>query len=99
MRSIRSLGTFGALCVALATLLGGSGQVWAQGKDLSMGNVNPPKHGTSQAAQQFIDKLGELSGGRVKVTHHHSGSLGGEREVAQQIQLGAIELVVSRDVV
>ena len=25
-----------------------------------MGNVNPPKHGTSQAAQQFIDKLAEL---------------------------------------
>ncbi len=91
MSSIRSPGTFGALCVALATLLGGSGHAWAQGKDLSMGNVNPPKHGTSQAAQQFIDKLGELSGGRIKVTHHHSGSLGGEREVAQQIQLGAIE--------
>lgn len=63
----------------------------AQGKDLTLGNVNPPKHGTSQAAQQFVDKLDELSGGKVKVVHHHSGALGGEREVAQQIQLGAVD--------
>ena len=56
-----------------------------------MGNVNPPRHGTSLAAQQFIDKLAELSGGKIKVAHHHSGALGGEREVAQQIQLGAVD--------
>ena len=56
-----------------------------------MGNVNPPKHGTSQAAQQFVDKLAELTGGKIKVAHHHSGALGGEREVAQQIQLGAVD--------
>jgi tripartite ATP-independent transporter DctP family solute receptor len=63
----------------------------AQGKDLTMGNVNPPKHGTSLAAQQFVDKVGELSGGKVKIVHHHSGALGGEREVVQQIQLGAVD--------
>jgi tripartite ATP-independent transporter DctP family solute receptor len=62
-----------------------------QAQELSLGNVNPPKHGTSQASQQFIDKLAELTGGKVKVAHHHSGSLGGEREVAQQIQLGAVD--------
>ena len=56
-----------------------------------MGNVNPPKHGTSQTAQQFADKAAELSGGKVKIAHHHSGALGGEREVAQQIQLGAVD--------
>ena len=70
-----------------ATLAGAS-----RAQDLSMGNVNPPKHGTSQAAQQFADKLAELTGGKVKVAHHHSGALGGEREVAQQIQLGAVDL-------
>jgi TRAP-type C4-dicarboxylate transport system substrate-binding protein len=63
----------------------------AQTRELTMGNVNPPKHGTSQAAQQFIDKLGELSGGKVKIIHHHSGALGGEREVAQNIQLGTVD--------
>ena len=56
-----------------------------------MGNVNPPKHGTSQTAQQFADKVAELTGGKIKIAHHHSGALGGEREVAQQIQLGAVD--------
>jgi TRAP-type transport system periplasmic protein len=64
----------------------------ARAQELSMGNVNPPKHGTSLASQQFADKLAELTGGKVKVAHHHSGALGGEREVAQQIQLGAVDL-------
>lgn len=64
----------------------------ARAQELSMGNVNPPKHGTSLASQQFADKLAELTGGKVKIAHHHSGALGGEREVAQQIQLGAVDL-------
>ena len=63
----------------------------AQGRELVMGNVNPAKHGTTLAAQQFADKLAELTGGKAKVVHHHSGALGGEREVAQQIQLGTVD--------
>ncbi len=81
-----------ACLVLLAAALGSDGTAQAQGKDLSMGNVNPPKHGTSVASQQFIDKLAELSGGKIKVAHHHSGALGGEREVAQQVQLGAVDI-------
>ncbi len=64
----------------------------AQTRELVMGNVNPAKHGTTLAAQQFADKLGELTGGKVKVVHHHSGALGGEREVATQVQLGTVDL-------
>src|SRR5687768_562665 len=77
--------------LVLAAAAGPDRAAQAQAKDLTMGNVNPPKHGTSQAAQQFIDKLAETSGGKIKVVHHHSGALGGEREVVQQIQLGAID--------
>ena len=77
--------------LVLAAAIGPDRAAQAQGKDLTMGNVNPPKHGTSQAAQQFVDKLAELTGGKIKVAHHHSGALGGEREVAQQIQLGAVD--------
>jgi tripartite ATP-independent transporter DctP family solute receptor len=63
----------------------------AQTRELVMGNVNPAKHGTTLSAQQFADKLGELTGGKVKVVHHHSGALGGEREVAQNVQLGTVD--------
>jgi tripartite ATP-independent transporter DctP family solute receptor len=87
MTSLRSIGLFASALVLAAAALGGG----ALAQELSMGNVNPPKHGTSLASQQFVDKLAELSGGKIKVVHHHSGALGGEREVAQQIQLGAVD--------
>jgi hypothetical protein len=40
------------LATAAAAALGG-GRAWAQ--ELSMGNVNPARHGTTLAALQFID--------------------------------------------
>jgi len=80
------------LLICAALVLAGAAPAVAQPKDLVMGNVNPPKHGTALAAQQFADKVGELTGGKVKVIHHHSGTLGGEREVAQQVQLGTVDL-------
>ena len=79
-----------ALAAVWFSVFGGNA-AQAQGRELTMGNVNPPKHGTSLASQQFLDKLVELSGGRLKAVHHHSGALGGEREVAQQIQLGTVD--------
>lgn len=89
---IRALSAIGTCLVALAAALAALQGAVAQGVELSMGNVNPASHGTTLAAQQFADKLSELTGGKVKVAHHHSGALGGEREVAQQIQLGAVDL-------
>jgi TRAP-type transport system periplasmic protein len=77
--------------LVIAAMALGAGSALAQGKEMSMGNVNPATHGTTLSAQQFADKLSELSGGKLKIAHHHSGALGGEREVAQQIQLGAVE--------
>lgn len=65
----------------------------APAQELTMANVNPAKHLTTQTADQFIKRLGELTGGKVKVTHHHSGVLGGERETAQQVQLGTVDLI------
>jgi len=63
----------------------------AQTRELTMGNVNPAKHATTLAAQQFADKLGELTGGKIKVVHHYSGALGSESEVTQQVQLGTVD--------
>ncbi len=92
MTEFRRRTVVSASVLAFAGAFGAARTGFAQAKDLSMGNVNPPRHGTSQASQQFIDKLSELSGGKLKVAHHHSGALGGEREVAQQIQLGAVDM-------
>jgi tripartite ATP-independent transporter DctP family solute receptor len=77
--------------IATVVVLGVTASAGAQTREMTMGNVNPPKHGTAQAAQQFVDKVGELSGGKIKITHHHSGALGGEREVGQNVQLGTVD--------
>jgi TRAP-type transport system periplasmic protein len=61
--------------------------------ELTMANVNPAKHLTTQTANVFNERLAELTGSKVKVTHHHSGALGGERETAQQVQLGTVDLI------
>jgi len=80
------------LISTIAALVLAAAPAAAQTRELVMGNINPAKHGTTLAAQQFADKLGELTGGKVKVVHHHSGALGGEREVATQVQLGTVDL-------
>ena len=80
------------LIVGMMALVLAAAPAAAQTRELVMGNINPPKHGTTLAAQQFADKVGELTGGKVKVVHHHSGALGGEREVATQVQLGTVDL-------
>jgi TRAP-type transport system periplasmic protein len=77
--------------IAAVLVLGVTATAGAQTREMTMGNVNPAKHGTTQSAQQFVDKLTELSGGKLKVTHHHSGALGGEREVGQNVQLGTVD--------
>ena len=82
-------GLIGLAAILLSVFSGEAAQ--AQGREMTMGNVNPPKHGTSLASQEFVDKLAQLSGGKLKVVHHHSGALDGEREVAQQIQLGTVD--------
>ena len=92
MKMFRWLRPVGVCLGAAVAMLTAGSAAWAQAKDLTMGNVNPATHGTTLAAQAFNDKLMELTGGKVKVAHHHSGALGGEREVAQQIQLGAVDL-------
>jgi len=79
-----------AASLAVALTLAAAGGAAAQ-TELTMGNVNPAKHGTTLAAQQFADKLAELTAGKIKVIHHHSGALGGEREVGQQVQLGTVD--------
>jgi TRAP-type transport system periplasmic protein len=89
MSSVRPLLSLAALLAVVASAFVGTQT--ARSQDMSMGNVNPPKHGTTLAAQAFADKATELSGGKIKIAHHHSGALGGEREVAQQVQLGAVD--------
>ena len=69
-----------------------AGPAAAQTRELVMANINPPNHGTTLAGDQFAEKVGELTQGKVKVIHHHSGTLGNERQEAQQLLLGTLDV-------
>lgn len=46
-------------------------------------------------AKAFEEELNRLVPGRFKVQHYPSGSLGGEREMVESVQLGTLEMAVT----
>ncbi len=51
-----------------------------------------PDHSASRSADRFAELVGQKTGGRVKVEVFHSASLGGEREVAEGVRSGSIDM-------
>ena len=52
------------------------------------------KHQSTIAATYFKEKIEELSGGQVKVTIYPNASLGSEREAAEGVKLGTLEMTI-----
>ena len=64
----------------------------AQGGTLTGGTAYPAWHQTTAAALRFGERVAETTGGKVKVVLQHSGALGLERELAQRVSLGTLDL-------
>lgn len=52
------------------------------------------KHQSTIAAQAFADKIAELSGGQIIATVYPNSSLGSEREAAEGVKMGSLEMTV-----
>lgn len=52
------------------------------------------KHQSTIAAQAFADKVKELSGGQIEATVYPNSSLGSEREAAEGVNMGSIEMTI-----
>ena len=52
------------------------------------------KHQYTIAAQAFADKVAELSGGQITATVYPNSQLGSEREAAEGVKMGSIEMTV-----
>lgn len=63
---------------------------WALKINLSV--VTKPGSAQNIAAEKFKELLDQRSGGKIKVKIHHSGSLGNETEILQQIQMNSIQM-------
>ena len=85
-----------ALVTAISALATASIALHAQAAtDISLGHtLSSPSH-YSVGAEAFKETLERLSDGAFTVTEHASGSLGGEREMIEGLQIGTVDVVIT----
>ena len=66
----------------------------AHAKELRLSMAPPPNSPWGNVAQKFVDKVAELSGGKLTVTPYMAAKLGGEQDVIKQIARGRIDMGV-----
>jgi len=59
---------------------------------INLGVVTKPGSAQNIAAEKFKELVEKRSGGKIRVKIHHSGSLGNETEILQQIQMNSIQM-------
>ena len=64
----------------------------AQTKELRLGLITPVGHSWNKAALVLGDKLKAATNGRMTMTVFHSGQLGNESAMMQQLQSGALDM-------
>jgi tripartite ATP-independent transporter DctP family solute receptor len=62
---------------------------------IRVGWASPAVGPHASGAQRFKDELEKLAPGRFKVELFPGGSLGGEREMAESVQLGSLEMAIT----
>jgi TRAP-type C4-dicarboxylate transport system substrate-binding protein len=64
----------------------------AQTKELRLGLITPVGHSWNKSALVLADKLKAATNGRLTMTVFHSGQLGNESAMMQQLQSGALDM-------
>ena len=64
----------------------------AAAKEFRLGLITPAGHSWNRAALAFGDSLKKATDGRLSVTVFHSGQLGNESAMMQQLQSGALDM-------
>lgn len=77
---------------AAAGSLGFTPLLRAQTKEFRIGLITPAGHSWNRAALHFAEDLKKESGGRFSATVFHSGQLGNESAMMQQLQSGALDM-------
>ena len=67
----------------------------AGAQSLKLGNIYPDKHSLGQQAHVFAQEVEKRSGGQVKVQVFNDAVLGSEREQAEGVKAGTLDLTIS----
>lgn len=78
-----------AACLCVAGFASAQAQI-----PIRIGYATPANGAHAAAARGFEEALEELAPGRFTIEHFPGGSLGGERELAEALQLGSLEMAV-----
>jgi tripartite ATP-independent transporter DctP family solute receptor len=91
LRAAGAAGATGALG------LGAARRARAQSPEITLrfASLYPPAHSASRTATRFGELVGAKTGGKVKVDLFHNASLGSEREAAEGVRSGSIDLAYS----
>ncbi|MEN6441434.1 MAG: TRAP transporter substrate-binding protein [Syntrophobacter sp.] len=86
--------------VAVLFLLVITGLIWAdpgscQSWTFRLGTPTAPDHAYAVGARKFAELVGERTGNKVKIEIYPANQLGNERDMAEGLQLGTVDLVVS----
>ena len=86
----------GLFCLALAGLVwaGAAQGVRAEGLEIKLAVVTKPGSAQNVAAEKFKELIEARSGDEIQVTLYHSGSLGTETEILQQLQLASLHMAI-----
>ncbi|GGC93354.1 TRAP transporter substrate-binding protein [Vreelandella lutescens] len=85
-----------ALATAISAMATASIALHAQAAtDISLGHTLSSTSHYSVGAEAFKETLERLSDGAFTVTEHASGSLGGEREMIEGLQIGTVDVVIT----
>lgn len=77
---------------ALVSLPAFTGQAHAQTREFRLGLITPAGHSWNRAAVAFGETLKTETGGRLSAIAFHSGQLGNEAAMMQQLQTGALDM-------
>jgi tripartite ATP-independent transporter DctP family solute receptor len=83
-----------AIALLAPTILLAAGLAEA-GTTLRFGHTDPPDGLRHRAVLMFADKVKEYTQGRYSVDVHHSGTLGSDPKLLEQVKLGAIDFAVT----
>lgn len=74
--------------------VGGSagGGLGAMGRTLTLAHALEPTHPVHLAMESMAERVEDLSGGNLRVTVYHSGTLGAETDLLEQLQSGSLDI-------
>jgi tripartite ATP-independent transporter DctP family solute receptor len=95
MRGTGSRFVFTGIALALAALVAAASLAQAAPEKVNIGVVVGPNFAHTMAAMKFKEEVEKNLPGKYEVVVHHSGALGNELQVLQQIQLGTTQMAVT----